>query len=1624
MDIDRNKVVRLIEYLSKLATLRVKIIREIKEYDNVLWLSEIPRDTKKCYTKAWGIPSEIEEDNWIEIQKYPQPELPAPSDICNDWLDSEQLLNIDSQPKLSELIELEAITEDTDGKNVIHYETKKLIEYPEIEKAWKKYIDEEWLPWSERYALWLKVHKVYSELFNIHQKQLREGEEYELFLGIGLLKWKAPNGQIAHRHLVVGKASIEFEAAKGRFTVRPAVSGADVHVEIDMIDQGHQPPNIKQLEQDGLEGTNNNLWDRSSIDPLISAITNSLANDGRGDYFPDLIQPSSRLISEIPIVEYAPALFLRKRSIRNLVSTLEDIKKQVENGLAIPNAFLELCEIHLEKLTLPENSIIEPDGDIYFPFAANDAQLKIIDALKNNTGVLVQGPPGTGKSHTIANLICHLLATGKKILVTAKTSRALQVLQEKLPPEMQPLGISLLGQGKEEKDSLEKSINGILHKKSQWSVLEDQTKIRIDELQSKIYQLKKDKAENHNKLGQLREKETYLHSIANGIYRGTAEKIAKKLQNDDATYSSWLKDHISETQNLPLSVDELHELGSELEAINIDQEAELNFYIPQPDTELPAIDVLAELFSKEQQLSQAVEKVSTNLYEVIKSTEIENVYKLNSSIKLLFETENQINQNHRLWVKNAISDVLSDSNISLTELLLLSKRKIQGLKDQASNVDDIGVKIPENVDRKKLFNDVLALKNHFESGGKLKKLGFKTEFAKNHKDLLERVTLDGEKCNTLALSEKLIDYLNVELSLESLWSLWSGKAEPTQQFKLLQIAEIQDLNITLEAILKLVDVHQEAKVSIRAIDSLGMPDWDNKQSLHDILLACKFAVSNFELLEIKTKIDICRNRVLFLLNKNCHVSVSKLYDTVLNRDINGYCLYYAELEELSRLKAILNNRTEKLERLKTHVPILINNIINSSEKRIWSEKIIGLEKGWAWAQAKTWLDKFLNNDLTSLEAESIRLEESVKQHTSDIAAEKAWFYCCTRLDDKTKRDLVSWRQAMDKYGNGNGKYASFYLQAAQSHFQQCVDAIPVWIMPVHRVYETVKAAPSIFDVIIIDEASQCGFEALPLLYLGNNIIVVGDDKQIAPEAVGMNQQPVINLQNSLLGNFQFRTAFGITDSLFAHADRLFRSTLSLQEHFRCVPEIIRFSNDLCYQSKLIPLRQYPPKRLDPIKNTYVPNGFREGNDSKVINKPEAEILVDTLVECCENDEYKNKSMGVITLQGAAQAFLIESLLLEKLGAKEIEKRRIICGNPYSFQGDERDVIFLSMVVDDKRRNGTLSDKYDERRFNVAASRAKDQMWLFHSVTINSLGQTCLRRRLLDYFINPVSMINNALGDAEQLRELAHTVNREEQKPPAPYDSWFEVDVILRIAAKGYRVLPQFKFAGKKIDMVVEGGISRLAVECDGDYWHGAAQYDDDMARQRMLERSEWNFFRIRSCEFYANPEKLLVRLWKELDYRGIKPVIGLSSNDNDEEVLEGLLVNRDFELSETQEEIKDSGDEPQKNTIEIARQVAPTTRMTAQDALALRPAELRELIIDVLEERPNNSCMKNRLATEVLKKCEIITRGNPRLNFEHKVLGAIKYMDTQGYVKIYHTGVNERIKLGAITLPRQTHLLQ
>ncbi len=524
-------------------------------------------------------------------------------------------------------------------------------------------------------------------------------------------------------------------------------------------------------------------------------------------------------------------------------------------------------------------------------------------------------------------------------------------------------------------------------------------------------------------------------------------------------------------------------------------------------------------------------------------------------------------------------------------------------------------------------------------------------------------------------------------------------------------------------------------------------------------------------------------------------------------------------------------------------------------------------------------DYICKADVPALAQRAKQVENEINSIIAKLASLLAWSFCFSRLKEDYRRHMEAWQQSMRRLGKGTGKHAPRHRREAQGHLNECREAVPAWVMPLHRVWDTVCPAPGMFDVIIIDEASQCGVEALALFYLAKKILIVGDDKQISPDAVGVPRDAAHRLMEQFLYDFQFKSSFDIESSLFDHGKlRYGTSRITLREHFRCMPEIIRFSNDLCYSdTPLIPLRQYGPNRLPPLEHVFVSGGYREGSNNRAINRPEAEAIVERIVQMCGDSRYDSKTMGVVVLQGEAQADLIKDQLLERLGAEEMERRHLVCGNPYSFQGDERDIIFLSLVAASNETIGPLTKAADERRFNVAASRARDMMILFHSVTCDDLSTSCLRRQLLAFFENTKpQQIAGVEGD--ELERRAAQDNRRVVNPPAPFDSWFELDVALELLRRDFTVLAQHEVAGKRIDLVVEGGQARLAIECDGDHWHGADRYEDDMQRQRQLERCGWEFFRVRESAFYTDRNGALQQLWFMLEERGI--LAGSCFNDH------------------------------------------------------------------------------------------------------------------------------------------------
>jgi very-short-patch-repair endonuclease len=232
----------------------------------------------------------------------------------------------------------------------------------------------------------------------------------------------------------------------------------------------------------------------------------------------------------------------------------------------------------------------------------------------------------------------------------------------------------------------------------------------------------------------------------------------------------------------------------------------------------------------------------------------------------------------------------------------------------------------------------------------------------------------------------------------------------------------------------------------------------------------------------------------------------------------------------------------------------------------------------------------------------------------------------------------------------------------------------------------------------------------------------------------------------------------------------------------------------------------------------------------------------------------------------------------------MEKHRIMCGNAATFQGQERDVVFLSMVACPDSAISQTSRIY-EQRFNVAASRARDRLVLVRSVAASDLRPGDLKLALIEHFRSP--MKGNVIRPKEVL-ELCQ--------------SDFERDFGSCLLDLGYRIRPQVPVGGYAIDFVIEGTDDRrLAVELDGDKYHGPDRWADDVRRQRALERLGWTFWRCWGSAWIADREGCLADLVETLRRVGVAP-IGMAE-------LHGVFT-RHIEVSNLASQREAVGDKP------------------------------------------------------------------------------------------------------------------
>ncbi|MCE7002894.1 AAA family ATPase [Kibdelosporangium philippinense] len=1342
-----------------------------------------------------------------------------------------------------------------------------------------------WRSWSKEQVRERAKRQLYQQLEEAAKKLEQQDDEYEFVLAVGLVQWEAPDGEGIRRHLVsepvlanldrlTAEITVSFVSGKRRFEDKEIFAGQDVY----HADRG------RAVRQDVLDCDGDIFSDqvmRYTHDWL--GLTLDVPFESTAARRRDKTLPTALTVSS------APALLLRPRSRALLAEAYRRIAEALrEPGAQVPVALAQLvAETNTEQRQtwLMEQGAAAGDvlgTDPLFPLPTNDEQMRVIELLRTETGVVVQGPPGTGKTHTIANLVSALLARGQRVLVTSQKDQALKVLREKIPDELRKLCVLLAGGSRDAAKELEQGLQSLSNAIASPTTGELPKKIR--ELAAERHEMRSRAAGLNNRIRELREVESVRHpAVTPGFsatkYAGTLTEIVREVKRDAPT-CDWIPTVDPSLPDLPpLQVPQLLTLLRLLRSDTPARRARAGQEIPSAD-ELPQAGELADTILSERQALETAHtdtsETTTRLAE-LGLDRLRDLQGLRDEVRMLlaglgFGADHTVRP-ERDWVGRVVDDRLAGRRTGLWGHLYEVLGEAARLQAQ---LQTRGVSFEVEIEPFKslgagrgLLQAGKQLRDHVAQGRKLRSVLPKSAAQKQAADFLAAVRVDGKPPTELPQLEAALGQLEAQVAAAQLVRKWAEAGVVLPENGLTwTLSELADNEQMLVAAEQLGEKHD--RVRDQLVRSGLAIDVSTVANLTAVLDAVPGALKYVELEQARTQVDALYRRVhgLATMPAACP-ELGGLLQAIGARDPEAYRRGLDAVSSARAEHADEHHRASLARTLRGIHPVLYDVLESTAGQEEWETRLNQLASAWAWSKAQQFVRKWRNADEERrLVREFDQAEARVKQLTTQLAAAEALHACVSRMSDLHARALRSYGEHMRNVGAGSGKKAREYRKAARAAMEKAKDAVPAWVVPLPNLLENITPNKDAFDVVIVDEASQVGLEQLFLLWMAPRVIVVGDDKQCTPGENRMSKLDDLfeSLRNHLADiDNDIRTAFTSKSNLYgvltARSGK--NAVVRLREHFRCMPEIINWSSREFYgedDSSLIPLRERTAADLDPLKVVHVEDAYVDGRDAARRNTVEAKRIVDEMVSCIADPRYQGKTFGVVVLLGTGQVKLLEHEISAAISAEERAAREIRVGNAPNFQGDERDIIFLSTVATEAPRSQAAP--IWQQIYNVAASRAKDQMWLFTSVPPHEYKPGDLRASLASYMLDPPSVF----GTSPALEEVSETEHCE------PFESLFEQRVFREIKKRGHHVVPQYAVGTRRLDLVVVGDGGRLAVECDGHRWHTSlTQQASDARRDLELRRMRWEVVRIRESEFEFDPEKELAPLWQRLDERGIHP---------------------------------------------------------------------------------------------------------------------------------------------------------
>jgi very-short-patch-repair endonuclease len=404
---------------------------------------------------------------------------------------------------------------------------------------------------------------------------------------------------------------------------------------------------------------------------------------------------------------------------------------------------------------------------------------------------------------------------------------------------------------------------------------------------------------------------------------------------------------------------------------------------------------------------------------------------------------------------------------------------------------------------------------------------------------------------------------------------------------------------------------------------------------------------------------------------------------------------------------------------------------------------------------------------------------------------------------------------------------------------QLMHVLSAWAVTSLSARGRVPLEPGFFDLVIIDEASQCDIaSALPLLYRAKRAVIIGDDKQLTHISAISETQDIRLLEKYSLDDQYMGWSYASTSLFRLAASRCKpENIVVLRDHHRSHADIVNYSNKSFYENTLRVATKYENLKSIPnepvVRWLDVKGKCVRPETGSSYNDQEAERVVKELSRLVSNG-YKG-TIGVVTPFRAQHLRIQDKINQNKDLADRLILRDFLCDTVHKFQGDERDVILFSSVVSAGVTEGAVSFlQRTGNLFNVAITRARaalivvgDNHVSYHSGIPHYKG-----------FVEYVNQLENREPLTNENLVTDHGPRYPKVNTRVMISDW-EKYLYEALYRAGIPTIPQHQVGQYSLDLAIIDGDRKLNIEVDGEKYHrnwdGELMRRDQLRNKRLIE---------------------------------------------------------------------------------------------------------------------------------------------------------------------------------------------